>query len=101
MANDHGLRTKGVHTGNFGRPKVKAGESLDISPTTLKKDGLIIPRRDEAFARLQEAYEKTDDPKLKQALWEMLRARKAAQRTPEVKPSVVKSPHWDHVKRVR
>lgn len=68
MAN-HGLRTSGTHTGNFGRAKVQGKrESLDLSPEILKKDGLRIPNREEAYSRLQEAYEKTTDPKLKRFL---------------------------------
>ena len=72
MAN-HGLRTTGTHTGNFGRAKVQGrrGE-LDLTPEILNKDGLRIPNRQEAYARLQEAYHKTDDPKLKRFLAEKL-----------------------------
>lgn len=68
MAN-HGLRTTGTHTGNFGRAKVQGKrESLDLSKEILKKDDLRIPKREEAYARLQEAFTKTTDPKLKQFL---------------------------------
>jgi hypothetical protein len=78
---NHGLRTSGTHTGNFGRAKVQGKrESLDLSQNILKKDGLRIPDRQEAYARLQEAYEKTDDPKLKRFLAEELaKARAQAQ----------------------
>jgi hypothetical protein len=65
MAN-HGLRTTGTHTGNFGRAKVQGKrESLDLSKEILKKEDLRIPNRQEAYSRLREAYHKTDDPKLK------------------------------------
>jgi hypothetical protein len=72
MAN-HGLRTQGTHTGNFGRAKVQGrrGE-LDLTPEILNKDGLRIPDRQAAYARLQEAYQKTEDPKLKRFLAEKL-----------------------------
>ena len=72
MAN-HGLRTTGTHTGNFGRAKVQGKrESLDLSKEILKKDDLRIPNRQEAYQRLQEAYEKTTDKRLKAYLKEEL-----------------------------
>ena len=77
----HGLRTTGTHTGNFGRAKVQGrrGE-LDLTKEILNKDGLRIPNRQEAYSRLQEAYRKTDDPKLKRFLAEELaKARAQAQ----------------------
>jgi hypothetical protein len=77
MAN-HGLRTTGVHTGNFGYAKVKGkpGE-LDLTKEILNKENLRIPDRDDAFTRLVEAYNKSTDPKLRKTLWEMLRKRRA------------------------
>ena len=77
MAN-HGLRTTGTHTGNFGRAKVQGrrGE-LDLTKEILNKDGLRIPSRQEAYSRLQEAYRKTDDPKLKRFLAEKLKEARA------------------------
>lgn len=72
MAN-HGLRTTGTHTGNFGRAKVqgKRGE-LDLTKEILNRDNLRIPNRQEAYSRLQEAYEKTSNPRLKRFLSEEL-----------------------------
>ena len=103
MANSHGLRTTGNHTGNFGYAKVKGkpGE-LDLTKEILTRDNLRIPDRDEVYARLVIAYNTTEDPRLKAGLWEILKKRIAT-----VKPS--KPPtqsahtetHWDIVKRTR
>ena len=103
MANSHGLRTTGTHTGNFGKSKVKGkpGE-LDLTKEILNRDNLCIPDRDEVYARLVTAYNTTVDPKLKSGLWEIIRKRIAT-----VKPS--KPPvstqheetHWDIIKRTR
>lgn len=74
----HALRTTGRPTGNFGRNKVqgKPGE-LDLTKEILNRDGLRIPNRQEAIARLDEAFEKTTDPKLKRFLAEELRKARA------------------------
>lgn len=89
MAANHGLRTTGTHTGNFGYAKVKGkpGE-LDLTKEILTKDNLRIPNRDEAFTKLVTAYNTTTDLKLRAALWEILRARKATLQPVEVKPMV-------------
>lgn len=100
--NNHGLRTTGIHTGNFGRAKVQGKrESLDISPQILQKDNLVIPSREQAFAKLQEAYELATDPKMRATLGEMLRSRQATLRPTVAKNTVIRSPYWDEVKRVR
>jgi len=103
MSDNHGLRTKGTHTGNFGRPKVQGKPgSLDLSAQTLKRENLRVPDRAEAFTRLEEAYNTTADPKLKAALWEMLRQRKAAVARPVVQPvNLPRSEYWERVKLVR
>jgi len=89
MANAHGLRTTGTHTGNFGYAKVKGKPGdLDLTKEILNKENLRIPDRDEAFTKLVTAYNTTSDPKLKAALWEMLRARKATLQPVKVKPMV-------------
>ena len=89
MAANHGLRTTGTHTGNFGYAKVKGkpGE-LDLTKEILSKENLQIPNRDEAFTKLVVAYNTTTDLKLRAALWEMLRARKATLQPTKVKPMV-------------
>ncbi len=66
---NHGLRTTGTHTGNFGRAKVQGKrDSLDLTKEILNKDDLRIPNRQAAYSRLEEAFQKTDDPKLKRFL---------------------------------
>ena len=83
MPNNHGLRTTGTHTGNFGRARVKGkpGE-LDLTKEILSKENLRIPKPDVAFTRLVEAYNITTCPKLRAGLWEMLKRRKATLQTP-------------------
>ena len=89
MAANHGLRTTGRPTGNFGRNKVQGKrDSLDLTKEILSKDNLQIPNRDEAFTKLVTAYNTTTDLKLKAALWEMLRARKATLQPIKVKSMV-------------
>ncbi|MBW2451877.1 MAG: hypothetical protein JRF07_05925 [Deltaproteobacteria bacterium] len=102
MAN-HGLRTTGVHTGNFGRQKIQAKkESLDLTKEILNKENLRIPDRDVAFTRLVEAYNTSEDPKLRATLWEMLKRRRATLQPTEVKPNGrPSSPYWEDVGRVR
>lgn len=99
----HGLRTTGTHTGNFGRAKVKGKPGdLDLTKEILSKENLRIPDRDEAFTKLVIAYNTTDDLKLKAALWEMLKRRRATLQTTEVKPNErSSSPYWESVRRVR
>ena len=89
MAANHGLRTTGTHTGNFGYAKVKGkpGE-LDLTKKILNKDNLRIPDPNESYNKLVIAYNTTTDAKLKAALWEMLRARKATLQPIKVKPMV-------------
>jgi len=75
----HGLRTTGRHTGNFGKPKVQGkAKYLEISKQTLNKKDLVIPTKEEAFAKVKEAYNKTADPKLKKGLYEMIRVYEAS-----------------------
>ena len=102
MAN-HGLRTTGRPTGNFGRNKIQAKkESLDLTKEILSKENLRIPQRDEAFTKLVEAYNTTDDARLKADLWEILKRRKAT-----LQPIITRqnerpdSPYWENVRRVR
>lgn len=102
-SNTHGLRTTGTHTGNFGKAKVlgRPGQ-LDLTPEILNRETLNIPNRDEAFTRLEIAYNTTTDKKLKVTLAEMLRARRAT-----LQPTVIKeheriqSDYYDMVRRVR
>jgi len=100
--NNHGLRTTGTHTGNFGRAKCKGkpGE-LDLTKEILNRENLRIPKPDDGFTRLEEAYNKTTDARLKAALWDMLKKRKA-----QVQPVIVKherpvSEFGEYCRRVR
>jgi hypothetical protein len=99
----HGLRTTGIHTGNFGRAKVQGKrESLDLSKQILNKENLKVPQRNEAFTKLVEAYNKTPDPKMKAALWEILKRRKATLQQPQVKQNErPTSDFWEMVRNVR
>ena len=101
---NHGLRTTGTHTGNFGKAKVKGkpGE-LDLTPEILNRETCNIPDRDEAFTRLVTAYNTTTDPKLKAGLWEMLKRRKATLQPinvirPHQRPT---SEYWEMVRNTR
>lgn len=101
---NHGLRTTGTHTGNFGRAKVKGNRGeLDLTYAILHRDNMHIPGRDVAFTRLQEAYDKTQDPKLKATLAEMLkdRARQVQQRAVTEPAPPELSEYWEEIKRTR
>jgi hypothetical protein len=100
---NHGLRTTGTHTGNFGRAKCKGkpGE-LDLTDDILNRENLKIPDRDEAFTQLVIAYNTTTDPKLKAGLWEILKRRRATLQQTKVKPNELpESPYWENIRRVR
>jgi hypothetical protein len=101
--NNHGLRTTGRPTGNFGRPKCKGNPGeLDLTKEILNRDNLRIPRQDEAFTRLQSAYNTTSDPKLKAFLAEQLAKRKATTTQPTVQPNErPAAPYWEMVSKVR
>ncbi len=103
MENNHGLRTTGRPTGNFGRAKVQGKrEALDFSKAILTRENLRIPSQDEAFTRLEQAYNTTTDPKLKAFLAEQLAKRKAATTLPKVTPNErPRAPYWEMVSRVR
>ena len=103
MANNHGLRTTGTHTGNFGRAKCKGkpGE-LDLTKEILNRDNLRIPRPEDGFTRLQEAYAMTTDPKLRAFLAETLAKRRATLQPTVITPmKKLPSPHWDRIKETR
>ena len=89
--------------GNYGAPKVQAKkESLDLTKEILSRDNLRIPQRDEAFTKLVEAYNTTDDARLKAELWEILKRRKATLQPTEVKTNERPvSEYWEMVRAVR
>ena len=102
MAN-HGLRTTGTHTGNFGHAKVKGkrGE-LDLTKEILNRENLRIPSPDESYAKLVQAYNLATDAKLKAGLWEILKRRKATLQPTEVKQNGRPvSEYWEMVREVR
>lgn len=66
------LRTQGNITGNFGKPKAKAGSSLnEIGMTTAKV--VKCATQDEYLNRLHYAFDNTDDPKLKKFIYTEIR----------------------------
>jgi hypothetical protein len=66
------LRTTGNITGNFGRPKSKAGSPLnEIGMTT--KESIKCATQDEYLTRLYTAFDNTTDPKLKNFLYTEIR----------------------------
>ena len=66
------LRTSGNITGNFGRPKPKAGSSLnDIGMSD--KEFIKVVTQDEYLARLNEAFDKADTPRLKNFCFTQIR----------------------------
>lgn len=103
MANNHGLRTTGIHTGNFGRAKVQGKrDSLDLTKEILNRDNLRIPRPDDGYNKLIVAYNTTTDAKMKAVLWEMLKKRRATLQPTVVKPMEKPvSEYWERVRRVR
>ena len=66
------LRTSGNVTGNFGRPKSKAGSSLnEIGMST--KETIKCATQDEYLNRLYYAFDNTTDEKLKQFIYTEIR----------------------------
>jgi hypothetical protein len=62
------LRTQGNITGNFGRPKSKAGSPLsDLGVTNAEV--VKCMKQDEYLARLWYAFDNTEDDKLKQFVY--------------------------------
>jgi len=65
------LRTQGQISGNFGKAKVKAGYNQDLGFSS--KDVISIPRQDEYLSRLYDAFNSTEDEKLKQFIYTQIR----------------------------
>ena len=66
------LRTQGNVTGNFGRPKTKAGSQLtDIGVSD--KEFINVVTQDEYLSRMYEAFDNTDSPRLKQFCYTQIR----------------------------
>jgi hypothetical protein len=66
------LRTTGNITGNFGRPKSKAGSSLNQIGMTNKENIKCVTQND-YLNRLYYAFDNTDDPKLQRFLYSEIR----------------------------
>jgi hypothetical protein len=63
------LRTQGNITGNFGKPKAKAGSSLN----DIGGDGNIGATQDDYLNRLYYAFDNTTDPKLQRFIYSEIR----------------------------
>lgn len=63
------LRTTGQVSGNFGRPKSKAGSSLN----DLGGNGNIGSTPDEYLKRMHYAFDNTKDPELKKFIYTEIR----------------------------
>jgi hypothetical protein len=63
------LRTQGNITGNFGKPKSKAGSSLN----DLGGDGSIGATQNDYLNRLYYAFDNTTDPKLQRFIYSEIR----------------------------
>lgn len=67
-------RMKGAVTGNFGKAKVKSRPgTYEISNYSMNKKRMNIPRPDDAIQRYMEAYNNTEDQRLKDSLMVMIR----------------------------
>ena len=66
------LRTEGRITGNWGKPKVKAGSTLNELGVT---DAEVVKcaTQDEYLNRLYYAFDNTTDPKLRQFIYTEIR----------------------------
>jgi hypothetical protein len=89
--------------GNFGAARIQGKrDSLDLTKEILNKDNLRIPDPDESYNKLVVAYNTTTDAKLKAALWEILKRRKATLTPIKVQPNErPDSPYWENIRRVR
>ena len=89
--------------GNFGAARIQGKrDSLDLTKEILNRENLRIPDPNESYNKLVIAYNTTTDAKLKAALWDMLKRRKATLQQVKVKPQEKpEAPHWDRIKLYR
>jgi hypothetical protein len=88
--------------GNFGAARVQARPgTLDLTPGILNKENLRIPDPDKSFTLLVQAYNKTEDPRLKATLWDMLKKRKATLQSTVIKHERPVSEFGDYCRRTR
>lgn len=66
------LRTEGNITGNFGRPKTKAGSTLNQIGVTTKKVGRLTTQN-EYLNRMYYTFDHTKDPKIKKFAYNEIR----------------------------
>lgn len=66
------LRTSGVVSGNFGRPKVKAGSPIQGLGVTNAKV-IKVTTQDEYLSRMYKVFDTTTDPKMKQFAYTEIR----------------------------
>jgi hypothetical protein len=89
--------------GNFGAARIQGKrDSLDLTKEILNRENLRIPDPNESYNKLVIAYNTTTDAKLKAALWDMLKRRKATLQQVKVKPQEKPdTTHWDQIKLYR
>jgi hypothetical protein len=89
--------------GNFGAARIQGKrDSLDLTKEILNRENLRIPDPNESYNKLVIAYNTTTDAKLKAALWDMLKRRKATLQQIKVKPQEKPdTTHWDQIKLYR
>ena len=78
------FRTSGNITGNFGRPKTKAGTNTNLGLSDKPKGAIKVTREKDYIVRLYDALDVTDDPKLKKFL------------TFEIKKYLIKTNQWSN-----
>ena len=66
------LRTQGNVTGNFGRPKTKAGSPISGLGVT-KAKVVNVTTQDEYLKKMYQVFDTTNDPKLKQFAYTEIR----------------------------
>ena len=66
------LRTQGNVTGNFGRPKTKAGSPIQSLGMT-KAKVIKVTTQDEYLKKMYQVFDNTDDSKLKKFAYTEIR----------------------------
>ena len=65
------FRTQGRVSGNFGKNKVRAGANTTLGLTNTEYINIVT--QDDYLSRMYEAFNKSDDPKLKQFCYTQIR----------------------------
>jgi len=66
------LRTTGRVSGNFGKNKVRAGSTLNEIGLS-SKESVTVTRPSDYIARLYDAFDKTNDERLKRFIYTQIR----------------------------